>query len=162
MRDLSHTVIDADLLDGVSKEISGCLAAASFAEALDDSGAELLEDVWVDLTASRSASSRQFTLRGTIRTTVQLECALCLEPFQRQVALDLNRCFVIGADPANQSSEVQMTLDVVFVANGRLALLPVIEEELILDLPMVPYCRTECAGLCPGCGSNLNVESCSC
>jgi uncharacterized protein len=36
-------------------------------------------------------------------------------------------------------------------------------RELILsELPDRPLCDPECKGLCPGCGVNLNTESCRC
>ena len=34
--------------------------------------------------------------------------------------------------------------------------------EVVLDLPTKHLCSTDCKGLCPECGKNLNVESCDC
>jgi uncharacterized protein len=30
------------------------------------------------------------------------------------------------------------------------------------EVPMKPLCRELCEGLCPECGTNLNVERCTC
>lgn len=38
----------------------------------------------------------------------------------------------------------------------------VILSEFILDTDYVILCRSDCAGLCPGCGADLNLEPCSC
>ena len=35
-------------------------------------------------------------------------------------------------------------------------------EMLMLEFPSKLLCRDDCAGLCPRCGKNLNVENCSC
>ncbi|MDR2669362.1 MAG: DUF177 domain-containing protein [Desulfovibrio sp.] len=35
-------------------------------------------------------------------------------------------------------------------------------EEFSLALPIKPLCRENCLGLCPICGKNRNLESCSC
>jgi uncharacterized protein len=35
-------------------------------------------------------------------------------------------------------------------------------EEFSLALPVKPLCRENCLGLCPVCGKNRNLESCSC
>jgi uncharacterized protein len=35
-------------------------------------------------------------------------------------------------------------------------------ELLMSELPDRTYCREACAGLCPGCGANLNNEPCQC
>ena len=35
-------------------------------------------------------------------------------------------------------------------------------QELILALPIKVLCKPGCKGICPGCGTNLNLESCGC
>lgn len=37
-----------------------------------------------------------------------------------------------------------------------------IRQEIILDYPMKIICKSECKGLCPNCGQNLNVGKCEC
>ena len=37
-----------------------------------------------------------------------------------------------------------------------------IRQELILANPAKILCKTDCKGMCPGCGTNLNVEQCKC
>ncbi len=37
-----------------------------------------------------------------------------------------------------------------------------IRQSIIVSLPSKPLCNKSCAGLCPGCGSNLNESSCTC
>jgi len=39
---------------------------------------------------------------------------------------------------------------------------PDIREEIILDYPMKPLCKSDCKGFCPKCGKNLNEGKCSC
>jgi len=41
-------------------------------------------------------------------------------------------------------------------------LLPDIREEIILDFPIKFLCSSNCKGLCPRCGKDLNKENCSC
>jgi uncharacterized protein len=43
-----------------------------------------------------------------------------------------------------------------------LDLAPVVRDACILDLPLAPLCRADCAGLCPECGVNRNLEQCAC
>ena len=35
-------------------------------------------------------------------------------------------------------------------------------EQFLLAIPMKPLCRESCRGLCPECGTNLNMSTCSC
>ena len=37
-----------------------------------------------------------------------------------------------------------------------------LRESILLVLPPYPVCRTECRGLCPRCGKNLNKATCKC
>lgn len=44
----------------------------------------------------------------------------------------------------------------------QLDLEPMVREVLVLDAPLTPLCRPDCAGLCPQCGTDLNTGSCAC
>ncbi len=44
----------------------------------------------------------------------------------------------------------------------QLDLEPMVREVLVLDAPSSPLCRDDCAGLCPECGIDRNVGTCSC
>ncbi len=35
-------------------------------------------------------------------------------------------------------------------------------ERLLLNIPQKILCGDDCKGLCPICGTNLNVDSCNC
>jgi uncharacterized protein len=37
-----------------------------------------------------------------------------------------------------------------------------IRQEIILDYPIKVICKSECKGLCPNCGQNLNTGECDC
>jgi len=46
---------------------------------------------------------------------------------------------------------------------GReLVLDPIVHDACILNLPLAPLCDENCLGICAQCGTNRNVESCSC
>lgn len=37
-----------------------------------------------------------------------------------------------------------------------------LREQLLIDHPMVYVCRSDCRGLCPSCGADLNETECGC
>lgn len=39
---------------------------------------------------------------------------------------------------------------------------PLIRDALVLELPQAPVCRVDCEGLCPECGIDRNVQTCTC
>jgi uncharacterized protein len=45
---------------------------------------------------------------------------------------------------------------------ARIDLKSLLSEQVYLGLPLKPLCRPDCLGLCPRCGTNLNVGSCAC
>ncbi len=44
--------------------------------------------------------------------------------------------------------------------SGKVDLTTCVNEELILSQPTVIYCKPDCKGLCPVCGTNLNKGDC--
>jgi uncharacterized protein len=53
-------------------------------------------------------------------------------------------------------------LGVGFLSGDGIELADVVTEQVILAVPMKVVCRTDCRGLCPVCGANLNFEKCGC
>jgi uncharacterized protein len=41
-------------------------------------------------------------------------------------------------------------------------LAPLVHDAILLDLPLAPLCRPDCAGLCPYCGIDRNEATCAC
>ncbi|MOA30578.1 hypothetical protein D3C78_1516790 [compost metagenome] len=52
--------------------------------------------------------------------------------------------------------------DLQIVTEDRVDLRPYVEESFLLSLPYSAVCSDSCKGLCPNCGTDLNVEQCSC
>jgi uncharacterized protein len=53
-------------------------------------------------------------------------------------------------------------LGIVRVAGNEISTEPLLAEQVLLNLPMKPLCRPACAGLCPTCGADRNLEHCGC
>ena len=70
-------------------------------------------------------------------------CSLCLEDFDNLFEKD----FTLHYDIKGLDS---VTID------------PDVRDELILEHPIRILCRTDCRGLCPFCGTNLNTDRCDC
>jgi len=46
--------------------------------------------------------------------------------------------------------------------DGILDTQPIVLEQVLLNIPMKPLCKQDCAGLCASCGADLNSEPCAC
>lgn len=53
-------------------------------------------------------------------------------------------------------------LEMPYLADDRLDLSAWARDLIVLSLPPKILCREDCAGLCSGCGANLNLEPCTC
>ena len=106
----------------------------------------------------------RYRLDGTLKTTLELTCSRCLEPF----ALPVDSRFDIRYLPQSENSgggerEVEEDdLSDAFYRDEQIDLRQLIEEQFYLALPMKPLHSDDCKGLCPNCGTNLNEKTCEC
>lgn len=92
-----------------------------------------------------------------------LDCARCLEPFEWPVEVDFQEEFLpsislaTGA-PLPTSEDDALRIDERHV----LDLKEIARQYLTIAIPIQPVCRPDCAGICPGCGADLNTTPCRC
>ena len=103
-------------------------------------------------------------VRGTINAAVLIDCTRCLEPVARDFDIIFDDVFV---DPSDEPAEAEIildpdSLDESVAIDGKIDLAEVVREQIILALPDQVYCRDDCKGLCPECGSNRNLIDCRC
>lgn len=106
-------------------------------------------------------------LWGHLTCPVRLECSRCLAPFEHEISVDVDLLFEREGKnrPDWGEGEVELTIDelnVISYTPPRLDCFPIIRQEILLALPMQPKCRSDCKGLCPHCGQDLNEGSCGC
>ena len=107
----------------------------------------------------------EMQVKGTIAAELEAECDRCLEA----VTLPIDKAFDLFYLPektqAGQGGEIELLereLDVSFYRDDRIDLDELTLEQLELSLPLRILCREDCHGLCAQCGTNLNLEQCTC
>jgi len=106
----------------------------------------------------------RFRLEGTVKTTLELACSRCLEPF----VLPVDAGFDLRYQPQIENTgegerEIQADdLTDAFYQNDEIDLGQLMREQFYLSLPMKPLCGDDCKGLCAICGTNLNRDTCGC
>jgi uncharacterized protein len=106
---------------------------------------------------------KKISIEGSISTSLLLQCDRCLEPYSWDLSNDF-RIF-LSLSPLTGGIDVELSeddLNLEFVHDNFLEPEQVIQEQVILSLPMKTLCSIDCKGLCAICGSNLNVTTCSC
>jgi uncharacterized protein len=129
---------------------------------LDES--QVLGSVSVRLSGAVRSTGGAVFVDGRYQAEASLVCARCLQPVAWQVSDDF--ALEYRSQPASPPEEVELEggdMDVSFVLGESLDLEDVAAEQVLLALPMRIVCDEKCAGLCPQCGANRNLEgACSC
>jgi uncharacterized protein len=107
---------------------------------------------------------QRFHLAGNVKTTLELTCGRCLEPFRLDVDAPFDLRYLPRAANTGEG-EVEIEEDdltTAYYADDVIDLGQLMTEQFHLALPMKPLCAQTCRGLCPKCGTNLNLGSCEC
>lgn len=86
---------------------------------------------------------------GTAEAQLAGECARCLSAIEASAEVDVQELFLF---PGKEPDDAEASR----VEGERIDLEPVVRDAVVLDLPFIPLCRDDCAGLCPTCGADLN------
>jgi DUF177 domain-containing protein len=107
---------------------------------------------------------KDIRLRGRLSAGLELQCARCLEPVQRDVKREFELLYrPLGTDAGrDELSVTDAEAEIGYYQGDGLLLEDVLREQVLLALPLKVTCREDCKGLCPHCGKNLNQEQCSC
>ena len=113
------------------------------------------------------AGGDAYRLSGRLASEVEFSCVRCLEPFRAEVREDLDLLYLPQSDNValggeNEHGLGDEELAVGFYRDDEIDLAHMIWEQIVLALPMKPVCKPDCQGLCPDCGVNRNIKSCSC
>lgn len=90
-------------------------------------------------------------LAGEVEASVRLRCGRCLDRYATTLRPQVD-LFLHGPGQPEREESVPYA--------DPFDLGPVVEEAIVLDLPVRPLCREDCEGLCPRCGSRRGACGC--
>ncbi|MBX6389296.1 MAG: DUF177 domain-containing protein [Frankia sp.] len=90
---------------------------------------------------------------GSVAAELTGECARCLDEVHDRISVELRELFYYPDRAAEIDEDDE---DVFTVVDDLVDLAPVVRDALVLDLPLSPLCRPDCAGLCVDCGARLD------
>lgn len=94
----------------------------------------------------------QLVVSGHLRAGWEGPCRRCLAPAHGEVGVEFRELF--ERRPVEGESYP--------IEHDQIDLEPLVREAVLLELPLAPLCRPDCKGLCPVCGADRNVASCTC
>jgi uncharacterized protein len=135
------------------------------AEAADRDDMKILGNVTFDGVLQKK--DHRFRLKGRVQAALELTCGRCAEPFSWPVDTEIDLTYVpqpsANATPADAEIELNdEDLTTAYYRDHVLDFGEMLREQFYLAMPMRPLCTEDCKGLCPHCGTNLNVATCDC
>jgi len=118
----------------------------------------------LEVRATAEMVGDEIRISGALHTRLELVCARCLDTVHEEVSRDFDLYYRPMATIAREEV-VCLKLDdteIAFFQGDGLFLADVLAEQVLLALPMKVICRSDCRGLCPHCGANLNADECRC
>ncbi len=122
----------------------------------------LLRPVNVDLEISRKMDHIHVT--GSVKGSLQVACHRCLKsfPWALDEAVDV---VLVEEERLPDDEEIELDadeLELEIFDGVAIEVDRLIAEQIFLALPYKVLCSETCKGICPGCGVNLNDETCTC
>lgn len=103
-------------------------------------------------------------LLASVRATARMSdfCARCLKPVLCAVNVTYEEEYVPRLNPVT-GARVRAAADAFRIGDDFvLDLRESFRQYALMSAPAKPLCSPSCAGLCPGCGADLNEGSCAC
>jgi uncharacterized protein len=111
-----------------------------------------------DLTIANEEGKR-LRLTGEGDVTVRIPCDRCLQEMEVPFHLTIEKEIPLEADGEQEDSdEASFYIDEERVLDvDRLVF-----NEILVSWPEKVLCKPDCKGICPKCGTNLNLATCNC
>jgi uncharacterized protein len=110
-----------------------------------------------------------FYLRAHLSYDQTLNCIRCLTPIHEPASSEVELMIVVEKPGSKLKGEErgehelkEGELSVLYLDGEILETRPILIEQLQLNVPMKPLCRPDCKGLCPVCGIDRNLATCTC
>ena len=93
-------------------------------------------------------------LYGTLCFEAIAACVNCLEETKQNFSVPFEATYALT--PKDEDPDLYL------YAGSKVDVSEMALEQALLALPMRWLCKPDCQGLCPRCGTNRNIASCSC
>lgn len=97
-------------------------------------------------------------VEGRFDAALTIPCDRCLQDVEVPVAVSFAYQVVSPDREIDASEEEEQN----FMSGYELDSEALINNEILMNMPVKVLCREECRGICPVCGQNLNEGECGC
>ncbi len=100
---------------------------------------QLTKDIEGEVTISRLEAG--LMVQGTVLVGIQLECHRCLSAFSHPVKVSFTQIYAERPAPEHEELPIQ---------DDQIDLVPLLEQEILVSLPIKLLCRPDCPGIQDG------------
>jgi uncharacterized protein len=100
-----------------------------------------------------SRTPQGLLVEGEFKGNVGVECVRCLASFMQPLNTSFSELYAFDQRSVSESG-------LILPEDANIDLGPMVREFLLIEVPISPICRTDCKGLCPVCGEDLNQVAC--
>lgn len=114
--------------------------------------------------ADLQSSTEEIRVQGRLRVTLGMTCDRCAEPFQQEIDQEFDLIYS-PAPETSPGAEIAIgpsDSHIAFYEGNGLDLNDILQEQVLLAIPLQRVCRADCRGICPTCGQNRNETDCQC
>jgi uncharacterized protein len=133
----------------------GVLVPVSAAESSVPAGAEARADVTLE------SFPGGIMVTGTVGAPWAGLCRRCAAAVGGELVVSVKERYV-GSRQLGPAAGPAVDEDAYPIVDEELDLYPMVRDALVLELPLAPLCRPDCAGLCNWCGADRNEVDCGC
>jgi uncharacterized protein len=104
-------------------------------------------------TACFDRTQQGLLVQGNFKANADFECVRCLKLFSQQLNWSFSDLYAFDKRNITDSG-------LLVPEDAQIDLEPLLREYAFLEFPISPICKTDCKGLCPVCGEDLNLTDC--
>ena len=111
---------------------------------------------------------KRILAHGYLETRIETNCVRCLAPLEQKIRAAVELVFeprpviVKGEETELKTEWEREGQEMDYYDEDFLDPSEPFRQILLLELPNYPLCRSDCRGLCPNCGADLNRGRCPC
>ena len=141
----------------------GTFRSYEFSQQEPDLSAELNLGSPIEGRVKLTRTPRGILAEVAYRVALEQECGRCLEPVRTELDSQFDEEFVALTNVATGQPLAGVVAEAdeqVISPNHELDLTDAIRQDIVVQQPIQPLCREECAGLCVTCGADQNQAAC--
>lgn len=94
----------------------------------------------------------------TVKAGIVVNCDRCLQDLKMDIVTTATEEYVEAKNANFRGDEAEFNT----FKGSIIDLSKIVEENILLNIPMKTLCSSDCQGLCSFCGKELNLEECKC